>query len=67
VYIPNEDLDTYRFQQPLMLTGQVVWASEDDGVCVSGIKFDGLNAEQKRQLEICFNYFDRSPEYARSA
>lgn len=67
VYLPKDDLTLYQHQIPLKLTGQVAWQRMQESKCLSGIAFDELSAEARRNMHECFEYYNKSPVFEAGA
>jgi len=63
LYLPYDDLEEYRRQEPLSLDGRVVWARSEGGFNLHGVQFDTLPTAAQERLRDCFAYFQRNPEY----
>lgn len=65
VYIPHDNFQKYQSQQPVRLSGQVVWDREEGQYTLHGIEFTGVDAVASAGLRDCFNYFcEQSDETA---
>jgi len=64
VYLPYDNLSDYGSQAPLKLLGKIAWQKAEDNGYACGVKFEALNAAQREQLQTCFRYYNREPEYA---
>jgi len=65
VFIPYENYKQYESQEPINLSGQVVWIRNEGDYILHGIKFINVDAVAKAGLKTCFNYFcDQSNEFA---
>ena len=62
IYLPYEDINDYKNQEPLRLKAKVVWCSEQDPYFLHGIEFKKLTPKQTKQLQTCFDYFNFSEE-----
>jgi methyl-accepting chemotaxis protein len=64
VFLPYDNLSDYGHQEPLKLTGQIVWQKPEDSGFASGIKFDEMGSDQRQRLQDCFRYFKKQAEFA---
>jgi methyl-accepting chemotaxis protein len=64
VFLPYDNLADYGRQIPLKLVGKIVWQKQEDGGFACGVKFDDMTAAQRQQLQTCFRYFNKQPEYS---
>ena len=65
VYIPYEDQQHYADQLPMKLDAKVCWEREEDDQFVLGVEFiDPLTDVQRAKMTTCFDYFEKSPQYA---
>ncbi len=63
VCLPQNDLDQYEGQQPLMLRGRVSWQRLEGGRNQCGIAFEGMSEDAGRKLRECFKYYNKTPEF----
>lgn len=65
VFIPYENYRQYESQEPVKLTGQVIWKREEGQYVLHGIKFTDVNAAANGGLKNCFAYFtDQENKFA---
>jgi methyl-accepting chemotaxis protein len=64
VYLPQKDLDQYKGQNPLKLSGRITWQRPEDGKYQCGIAFEGLSEEGNRKLRECFQHYNKVPEFS---
>lgn len=67
MYMPYDDLETYRRQKPVEVGGDVMWDRAEGGRSVCGIQFAGLNAGQRDAIKRCFEYFSKEPQFSSAA
>ena len=63
LYLPNEDLDAYRKQQPLRMTARVAWQRKDADGFLCGVEFTDLDSTRANQLKNCFSFYKKNPEF----
>jgi len=63
IFLPNDDLNQYQNQIPLKLNGNVSWQRKEGDRYLYGIAFVNLNANQRSQIEKCFEFHKRNPEF----
>lgn len=65
MYLPHHDLRVYESQPPILLKGQVIWQSGQDGRsrCISGVKFVNLSDTDRYKIEQCFKFFNMPAEF----
>jgi methyl-accepting chemotaxis protein len=66
VFLPYDNLADYGSQVPLKLIGKIVWQKQEDSGFACGVKFDDMISGQRQQLQTCFRYFNKQPEYSSS-
>jgi methyl-accepting chemotaxis protein len=64
VFLPYDNLSEYGRQVPLKLAGKIIWQNPEATGYACGVKFDELISAQRQQLQTCFRYFNKQPEYA---
>jgi methyl-accepting chemotaxis protein len=67
LYQPHDDIDSYQQQEPLRLTGRLVWQEADDRDFRSGIEFDPCDDAQRLQIQKCFDYFGKNSSFEKAA
>lgn len=60
IYIPYSDLEKYKKQKPLEISGKVVWHRREDDHHLCGIEFANMTREQEKRLTECFMYFNKT-------
>ena len=63
VYLPNNDLDQYEKQPPIMLTGRIAWQRKQDDRNLCGIEFIDLDDSKRRNLKSCFDFYNKAAEF----
>ena len=63
VYLPHEDLELYRNQQPVNLTGRLAWQREQGDGYLCGVEFVDLDDTKRRYLKTCFDFFNKNAEF----
>ena len=63
VYLPYGNLSDYGNQEPLKLTGKIVWQKTEEVGYACGVKFDELDPAQRKKMQACFHYYNRPAEY----
>lgn len=68
IYLPHHDLRVYESQAPIVLRGEVIWQSGQDGRnrCIAGVKFVNLSEPDRYKIQQCFKFFNESAEFASS-
>ena len=66
IFLPYDNLADYGSQAPLKLVGKIVWQKQEDSGFACGVKFNDMIAGQRQQLQTCFRYFNKQPEYSSS-
>ena len=62
LFIPHDDYEVYRNQQPLRLRGKAVWHKKFDDSAnpyVYGIQFIEVSQHEKDKILECFRYFNK--------
>ena len=71
VHLPCENINEYKKQTPIHLTGAVAWEKNEykNGrrLYVYGIEFTDINEQQKEQLKWAFEFFGRNAEFRECA
>ena len=62
--MPLDNLDAYADQDPVNLSGRVLWRKNSPEGIFYGIELSQLTARQRQQLEQCFAYFSQQPSYS---
>lgn len=63
LYLPDQDVDRYQAQQPIQLTGRVVWQKADGNSFQCGLEYDPVDEAKRLQLEKCFEYFGKNSHF----
>ncbi|MBS4098321.1 MAG: methyl-accepting chemotaxis protein [Sulfuricella sp.] len=63
IFLPQEDVEQYRNQSPVNLSGKVAWQRNEDGTTLCGVEFVGLDETQRRYLKTCFDFFNKNAEF----
>jgi methyl-accepting chemotaxis protein len=63
VYLPHDDLELYRNQQPVNLTGRLAWQREQGDGYLCGVEFVDLDDAKRRYLRTCFDFFNKNAEF----
>lgn len=70
LYLPYDDIQEYENQIPMQFSGHIVWSKEEERngrhQYIYGIEFVDLNEEQRRQIELAFNFFSKNAEYQKA-
>jgi len=64
LYLPYADVETYRDQTPLVLVGEIMHEDANGDQCVYGVRFQGITAREQKSLRYCFEFFNKTPEFA---
>ncbi len=57
IYIPYDEYKDYQSQEPVHLSGQVMWDRIEGGYYLYGIQFTNTDAKAESGLKQCFEYF----------
>lgn len=60
---PRSSLEEFRNQQPISLSGRVMWLRKDGEHTLYGIQFENLNEASRQALRQAVTYFNKAPEY----
>lgn len=63
LYVPDEDMEAYEKQEPVRLSGRVVWQRKDGRDYRCGIKYDEISSANQPLMQKCFDYFGKKPEF----
>jgi methyl-accepting chemotaxis protein len=63
LYLPYKDIAEFERQQPLHLTGRIVWQRKDNDHFVCGVQYVDLNSQQRATIRKCFAFFHKNPEF----
>jgi methyl-accepting chemotaxis protein len=63
LFMPHEDVDQYQAQEPLQLTGRVVWQKADGHSFRCGLEYAPFDDTKRLQLEQCFEYFGKNSSF----
>lgn len=66
LFLPQANLEKYENQKPLKLRGRVNWQRMVDGKNQCGISFENVSSDAHRLMRDCFQYFNKTPEFANS-
>lgn len=60
IRLPHDDLRVYESQKPIVVKGEVIWQSGQDGRnrCLAGIRFISLSVPDRYRIEQCLKFFD---------
>jgi methyl-accepting chemotaxis protein len=59
LYLPSEDLEAYKNQEPIRLTGSVVWQHQDGPNYSCGVQYGYINSGNRELMQKCFDYFGK--------
>ncbi|CAK0743030.1 methyl-accepting chemotaxis protein [Gammaproteobacteria bacterium] len=62
--MPHENLNEYKDQVPLTLKGKIVWHRSEKNEQYYGVEFVDITRDQQIKLQRCFEFFNRSSQYA---
>jgi len=62
IYLPYQDINEYKKQQPLELMASIVWCSRQDPYYLHGLEFNNISSDQQKKLKTCFDYFNFEDE-----
>jgi methyl-accepting chemotaxis protein len=60
LYLPNEDLEAYKNQDPIRLSGSVVWQRPDGPNYSCGVHYGNITNENRTLMQKCFGYFGKN-------
>jgi len=63
LYLPQEDLQQYRNQQPVRLQGKISWQRVEDDNYVCGIAYERVPDDVSNRLRECFKYYNKQAEF----
>lgn len=63
ILVPYDDHDAYMNQDPLRLSGRIVWARREGEGHLYGVEFLNQGEAQKRQIKHCFEFYNKKAEY----
>ena len=63
IYLPYEDLDEYSNQSPVDIQANIAWQRKSGDEYLCGVKFVDVGSQQTKQLNSCFTFFNKKPEY----
>jgi len=63
LYLPNDDLDQYERQQPLLLKGRISWQRKEGGNTLCGVEFVNVDEGKRNMLKKCFAFFHKNAEF----
>ena len=63
VCLPQSELNQYKKQQPLKITGRISWQRTEGEKNECGIAFERMTAEASSKLRECFKYYNKTPEF----
>jgi len=64
IMMPADGLDEYEHQNPLEISGRVLWTRDSDEGVLYGVEFQAVGAQQSEQLARCFAFFNHKPTYS---
>ncbi|MGL6071252.1 methyl-accepting chemotaxis protein [Craterilacuibacter sp.] len=68
IMTPFDNLDTYRSQQPLQLSAQIVWHKAIDGQTMLALNYEQpIPADKRKRLESCFEFLGKAAHFELSA
>jgi methyl-accepting chemotaxis protein len=63
LYAPNEDMEAYKRQEPIRLSGHIVWQCPDGLNYKCGVQYDEISSANRAQMEKCFRYFGKDCDF----
>ena len=66
VFLPYDDLQKYKNQEPLSVNGKIVWQRTVEDGFAQGIQFIDVTSRQNQLLQECFSYFNKKPMFHHS-
>ncbi len=67
VCLPQNNLDQYKAQTPLKLRAHITWQNTEGDKHLCGVAFDDMSGNADKKLRECFEYFNKTPEFAAAA
>ncbi|QEL57807.1 PilZ domain-containing protein [Chromobacterium paludis] len=61
--LPHDSKEDYIKQDPVELTGKVLWSRDTANGHLYGLTFLSPSAEQQEMLKRCFEYYSHSPTF----
>lgn len=63
ILLPCDDHDAYMNQEPLRISGRIVWARDEKEGHLCGVEFVNQNDAQKKQIARCFEFYNKKAEF----
>jgi methyl-accepting chemotaxis protein len=63
LYVPDEDMEKYKHQQPIRLSGRIVWQRQDGLNYKCGVHYDKITSANRELMQRCFTYFGKNYEF----
>jgi methyl-accepting chemotaxis protein len=63
LYAPDEDVEAYKNQDPIRLTGHIVWQRKSGSDYQCGVQFDQVGSNNQELMQKCFRYFGKNSEF----
>lgn len=63
LYIPDSDMDAFKNQNPIRLSGNIVWQNQDGKDFKCGVRYDEVTSTNRELMQKCFEYFGKNSEF----
>lgn len=63
LYLPNDNLDKYEHQNPLLLKGRISWQRKQGNNHLCGVEFVNVDDSKRGMLKKCFEFFHKNAEF----
>lgn len=63
IFVPNEDLENYTRQAPMVITCRVVRASREAGKFIYGVEFGNAGDAERNAIRRCFQFFNKNADF----
>ncbi|MGA2218172.1 MAG: methyl-accepting chemotaxis protein [Terracidiphilus sp.] len=63
VYVPYEDMEAFKNQDPIRISGRIVWQCQDGPNYKCGIHYDKIGSASRELMQKCFRYFGKNSEF----
>jgi methyl-accepting chemotaxis protein len=63
LYAPDDDMEAYKNQDPIRLSGRIVWQRQDGSDYRCGVHYDNISNDNQKLMQKCFEYFGKNCEF----
>jgi methyl-accepting chemotaxis protein len=64
LYVPNEDMEAYKNQAPIHLSGRIAWQRQDGPDYKCGVHYDEISSADRTSMQECFRFFGKNSEFS---